>query len=321
MANHWLRLWHDMPTDPKWRTISRVSKRPVSEVIAVYVHLLVSASNADERGRTNSFNCEDVASALDLETEQVAEIIAAMQGRVIEGDKVSGWEKRQPLREDGAAERAKAWRETQKERIRTHANADERPDKDKDTEKEKKKPLRNAEQHAADGEGFAEFWKRYPRKKNKGDAEKAWKKLNPDAGLVSVILEAVEVAQASDDWRKDAGKFVPYPASWLNAEGWHDEARPAAYSEAECGAIASYNRILGAMNWPDAVLTPYSPERASALREFLDFGKKPGWVDAYFTFISESLEARAGCGLDWVIRRETYLRCREGNFAALREAA
>lgn len=320
MANHWLRLWHDMPTDPKWRTIARVSKRPVSEVIAVYVHLLVSASNADERGRTHSFNCEDVASALDLETEQVAEIIAAMQGRVIEGDKVSGWEKRQPLREDGAAERAKAWREAKSERMRTQANENKRPDKDKDTEKEKKKPLRNAEQQTANAEGFAEFWKQYPRKKNKGDAEKAWKKLNPDAGLISVILEAVEVAQASDDWRKDAGKFIPYPASWLNSEGWNDESRPAAYSDSERGTIEAYNRILGAVNWPEAVLTPYSPERATALREFLDFGKKPGWVDAYFTFVAESLEARAGCGLDWVIRRETYLRCREGNFAALREA-
>ncbi|ENW8560590.1 hypothetical protein ACR6SH_005434, partial [Escherichia coli] len=25
MANAWLRLWHDMPNDPKWRTIARVS--------------------------------------------------------------------------------------------------------------------------------------------------------------------------------------------------------------------------------------------------------------------------------------------------------
>ncbi|ENT9428360.1 hypothetical protein QSD88_RS19685, partial [Escherichia coli] len=24
MANAWLRLWHDMPNDPKWRTIARV---------------------------------------------------------------------------------------------------------------------------------------------------------------------------------------------------------------------------------------------------------------------------------------------------------
>ncbi|EFD5199288.1 phage replisome organizer [Shigella sonnei] len=44
MANAWLRLWHDMPNDPKWRTIARVSGQPIATVMAVYIHLLVSAS-------------------------------------------------------------------------------------------------------------------------------------------------------------------------------------------------------------------------------------------------------------------------------------
>ncbi|HAF1587689.1 TPA: phage replisome organizer, partial [Salmonella enterica] len=44
MANSWVRLWHDMPNDPKWRTISRISGQPVSLVQATYIHLLVSAS-------------------------------------------------------------------------------------------------------------------------------------------------------------------------------------------------------------------------------------------------------------------------------------
>lgn len=227
------------------------------------------------------------------------------------------WSKRQFL-SDSSTERVRKHREAKNAERNVSVTP---PDTDTDTEKEKKKPLRNAEQHAVNAEGFAEFWKRYPRKKNKGDAEKAWKKLSPDAGLVSAILEAVEVAQASDDWRKDAGRYVPYPASWLNAKGWLDEARPAAYSADEIAVVESYNRILGSLNWPEGVLSPYSPERAVALREFIGFGKKPGWVDAYFGFIAESLEARAGCGLDWAIRRETYLRCREGNFSALREAA
>lgn len=144
MANQWFRLWHDMPNDPKWRTISRVSKQPITAVISVYLHVLVCASNATERGRTQGLDCEDVASALDLENEQVEAIISAMQGRVLDGDKVSGWEKRQPAREDGSAGRAKEWREAQKakknaaaaeegssERNRTQPNA---PDKDTDTE-------------------------------------------------------------------------------------------------------------------------------------------------------------------------------------------
>lgn len=149
MANQWLRLWHDMPTDPKWRTISRASGQSIGNVMAVYCHILVCASNADERGRTQSFNCEDVASALDIQTADVEAIFAAMQGRVLDGDRVAGWEKRQVAREDGAAERAKAWREAQKqakqaqsndsERNRTQAERNQTPDKDTEKIKIQKK--------------------------------------------------------------------------------------------------------------------------------------------------------------------------------------
>jgi hypothetical protein len=125
MSTQWLRLWHDMPNDPKWRTISRVSKQPITAVISVYVHLLVIASNANERGQTKDARSEDIASALDLDVEQVDAVMAAMQGRVIEGDLISGWGKRQVEREDGSAERAKAWRNAQKEGKQTQSNAEE----------------------------------------------------------------------------------------------------------------------------------------------------------------------------------------------------
>ena len=150
MANQWLRLWHDMPTDPKWRTISKASGQRIGDVMAVYVHILVCASNASERGRTQSFNSEDVASALDLETEQVDQIVSAMQGRVLDDDMVRGWEKRQVSREDGSAERAKAWREARKAAVERNSNAGERnsnagerkrtPDTDTDTDKEDTSP-------------------------------------------------------------------------------------------------------------------------------------------------------------------------------------
>ncbi len=146
MANMWLRLWHDMPTDPKWRTIAKVSGQRIGDVIAVYTHILVCASNATERGRTQSFNCEDVASAIDVDTEQVEQIVAAMQGRVLDGDLVKGWETRQVAREDGSAERAKAWRDAKKaskqadsnapERERTQTERKQTPDTDTDTDKE-----------------------------------------------------------------------------------------------------------------------------------------------------------------------------------------
>ena len=114
MANSWLRLWHDMPNDPKWRTISRASNQPITAVISVYIHLLVNASNATERGRTQNVCNEDIASALDLDCEQIDEIIKSMQGRVLDGDTIKGWSKRQVDREDGSASRSKAWREAKK---------------------------------------------------------------------------------------------------------------------------------------------------------------------------------------------------------------
>lgn len=147
MSIQWLRLWHDMPTDPKWRTIAKASGQRIGDVIAVYLHILVAASNASERGRTHSLSTEDVASALDLETSEVDAIVAAMQVRVLDGDHLKGWEKRQPAREDGSAGRSARWREEQKAKndlanaARTQANADERKRPlDTDTDKSSSVP-------------------------------------------------------------------------------------------------------------------------------------------------------------------------------------
>jgi hypothetical protein len=69
---------------------------------------------------------------------------------------------------------------------------------------------------------FEKFWSVYPKKKNRGDAEKAFKKLNPDNELLQTILDAVEGAAKGTDWLKNDGQFIPYPATWLNAKGWLD---------------------------------------------------------------------------------------------------
>jgi hypothetical protein len=128
MASPWLRLWSDMPNDPKFRTIARISKQSISSVIAVYVHMLCCASNATERGRTQGWDDEDIASALDMDCASITAIRDAMEGKLIEGDWLTGWDKRQPKKEDGAAERAKEWREkkAEEERNRTQPNATER---------------------------------------------------------------------------------------------------------------------------------------------------------------------------------------------------
>jgi hypothetical protein len=119
--SQWVRLWEDMPNDPKWRSIARKSGRSISEVIAVFNFMLICAANASERGELDGWDDEDVATALDVDRDVVSQIYNAMQGKVLDGMRLKAWKKRQPLREDSSAERAKAWRE----RKRTQANAPE----------------------------------------------------------------------------------------------------------------------------------------------------------------------------------------------------
>lgn len=75
---------------------------------------------------------------------------------------------------------------------------------------------------------FDKFWAEYPKKKSRGQAEKAWAKLNPSEQLVAEIAAALKRAKTSGDWQEQGGKFIPYPASWLNAKGWLDEIAPDA---------------------------------------------------------------------------------------------
>lgn len=111
----WVRLWEDMPTDPKWRVIARRAGRPISEVLSVFVFMMTNAAAGEADGELSGWDDEDVAAALDIEAHAVESIRQAMQGKTLEGDRLSGWEKRQPKREDNSVERTRAWRERKKD--------------------------------------------------------------------------------------------------------------------------------------------------------------------------------------------------------------
>ena len=72
---------------------------------------------------------------------------------------------------------------------------------------------------------FDTFWKAYPKKVAKGDARKAWgqtERIRPD---IATLLDAIQAQMASDQWRKNEGQFIPYPATWLRQERWDDELK------------------------------------------------------------------------------------------------
>ena len=76
--------------------------------------------------------------------------------------------------------------------------------------------------------GFADWWSVYPNKKAKPAALRAWRALKPNAELVGILIAAVTASLKSEQWMKDAGRFIPYPATWLNQKRWEDGVVVAA---------------------------------------------------------------------------------------------
>ena len=74
---------------------------------------------------------------------------------------------------------------------------------------------------------FSAFWNIYPKKKDKGTAERAWNKLSEQQRQSAVdVLPAYPFP--------DDPKFVKHPGTWLNAHSWDDET---AQSDDEFGGL------------------------------------------------------------------------------------
>lgn len=70
-------------------------------------------------------------------------------------------------------------------------------------------------------EGFDQFYRLYPKRQKRADAEKAWSKLKPADRQAA--MQALPKHCQLHDWIKDGGQYVPLPASWLNGKRWQDE--------------------------------------------------------------------------------------------------
>lgn len=69
---------------------------------------------------------------------------------------------------------------------------------------------------------FKAFWDAYPVHANKVGAREAFAKA--DAPL-EVLLEAIETWKRTDQWNKEGGRFIPYPAKWLKERRWEDSPK------------------------------------------------------------------------------------------------
>lgn len=163
---------------------------------------------------------------------------------------------------------------------------------------------------------FERFYDAYPKKRSRGTAEKAFAKLNPDEQLLADILAGIERAKTSGDW--DGAKFIPHPASWLNAKGWMDDVQ-TEYSETERAVIQAYNDALGEqLGKIDPSI--FSGPRAFAIRTFLGLSQKPNFWQIFFPWVRDNTQLPPHVGFDWLISRDGFTKVKGGQHTK-REAA
>jgi hypothetical protein len=75
--------------------------------------------------------------------------------------------------------------------------------------------------------GFDEWYAIYPKKKHPHDAKRAFAKaIGSGAITLDALMAKTKAFAVATNWAalsKQERKFIPYPASWLNAGGYHDE--------------------------------------------------------------------------------------------------
>lgn len=163
---------------------------------------------------------------------------------------------------------------------------------------------------------FERFYAAYPRKKSRQAALKSFAKLNPDEQLLEAILAGLERAMKSGQWQDP--KFIPYPASWLNAAGWMDEVQ-TEYSDAERAVIQAFNDALGEqLGKIDPSI--FSESRAFAIRTFLGLSDKPAFWKRFFPWVRDNTSLPPHVGFDWLISRDGFTKVKGGQHTK-REAA
>lgn len=86
---------------------------------------------------------------------------------------------------------------------------------------------------------FELFWEAYPKKRGKDAAFKAWEQRRKKRELpeLSELLAALGEAKRTHDWSKEGGRYVPYPATWLNQGRWADDYAEEAQDDLWAGAL------------------------------------------------------------------------------------
>lgn len=81
--------------------------------------------------------------------------------------------------------------------------------------------IRNNKKEEEKNNAFEKFWELYPNKKAKPKAYSIFRSLSVLEldGISAALPKHIE----SEQWKKENGKYIPYPATWLNQRRWEDK--------------------------------------------------------------------------------------------------
>ena len=115
----WLRLWHGTVSDNKFLWVERKSGARFGDVMTVWLALLEEASQADDRGDVSGFDAESFDFRLGDEEGLTLRILQAMAAKGLIGEdmRLSGWDRRQPIREDSGNPETGALSSTERSRL------------------------------------------------------------------------------------------------------------------------------------------------------------------------------------------------------------
>lgn len=134
-------------------------------------------------------------------------------------------------------------------------------EKEKENIKKKIKERSKRTGTPAPDPGFDRFWEAYPKKVSKEDAVRAFNRIGVDDVLLGRILSAIQKQKRTAQWQEDGGRFVPYPATWLNGHRWEDEVQAAP-----AGGAAQAQRPVVAQDYEQREYNPENERPEDMLR-------------------------------------------------------
>jgi len=235
MPNPWFRLYHEFATDPLIQSLAFEDQRHYIIILCLKCEGLID--------RKIPYQSKERIIRRTLGLDAVAYTEA--HNRLMELQLVDkkwqpcAWNKRQFI-SDSSTERVRKCRKNKGSgnvpvtKSKRFCNA---PDTDTDTDTDKVKTI------AQNCARFDAFWAQYPKKRSKGVAQKSWNRHKLGNGSFDAVMEGLQRAKACDDWRKDGGKFIPYPVTWLNARGWEDEYTTTAGQSANNSSRVAFEDL------------------------------------------------------------------------------